>query len=153
MSENVESVEKRLDQMKERMNKLETEQVRSEQEREIMLQQRRSILYKVTAAFQEHWASDLQEQVTTIVHDQVTTIVQQQPAIIQVSASPSPSYADVARLLPGRHRSNLRPVSMNTTLSKFNDTMYCPIDTSNVEGREKEKAALGKYQAGDRKEM
>ena len=55
---------------------------------------------EVRSIVQEEVKSIVHEEVKSIVQDQVTAILEQQLASIQVSASPSPSYAEVARTPP-----------------------------------------------------
>ena len=95
----------------------------------------------------------MQEEVKSIVEEQVTAILQQQLASIHVSASPSPSYADVARTPPDSLPSNLRTVSVSATPSSMTDTLYCTVDGSNIEEKEKDKVSPGSIRREIEKEM
>ena len=97
---------------------------------------------EVRAVVQEEVKSMIQDQVTTIIQEHVTAVVQQQLASVQLS-SPSPSYAGVARTPPGSQPRNIRTVSMSTSPSTMTDTLYCTVDTSTVEEKEKGKTSPG----------
>ena len=80
--------------------------------------------------------------------------VQDQIANIQMSSSPSPSYAEIARTAPNSQPSNLRTLtSMNTTPSTMTDTLYCTVDTSRVDEDERSKAEPGAIREAIEKEM
>jgi hypothetical protein len=108
---------------------------------------------EVKAIVQEEVKAIVQEEVQSIIQEQVTAIVQQQLANVQLSGSPNPSYADVARTPPGSQPSNLQTLSMNTTPSSMTDTLYCTVDTSNVEETERNKAKPGTIRQEIEKEM
>jgi hypothetical protein len=69
--------------------------------------------------------------------------MQQQLANIIVPSTGERSYADIARTPPGSQPSNLRSLSINTTPSTGTDTLYCTLDTSQVEEGDKNKANPG----------
>jgi len=78
-----------------------------------------------------------QDQINVLVHHPVFT----------TSSQPSAraSYAEVARTPPSSQPSGIRTLSTsNTTPSTFTDTLFCTIDTSRVEEKEK-----GKVQVAD----
>jgi hypothetical protein len=55
-----------------------------------------------------------------------------------VEPSPSRSYAKIARTPPSSQPSGIRTVSsQNTTPSILADTLFCTIDTSRVDDKEK----------------
>jgi hypothetical protein len=116
-------------------------------------QVRAIVQQQVKAIVQEEVKSIVQEEVKSIIQEQVTAIVQQQLASVQMSASPNPSYADVARTPPGSQPSNLQTLSMNTTPSSVTDTLYCTVDTSTVEEAERDKAKPGNIRQEIEKEM
>lgn len=80
--------------------------------------------------------------------------VQNQIANIQMSSSPSPSYAEIARTAPNSQPSNLRTLtSTNTTPSTMTDTLYCTVDTSRVDEDYRSKAEPGAIREANEKEM
>jgi hypothetical protein len=97
----------------------------------------------VTSIVQQQVTSIVQQRVATIVQEQVAAVMQQQLANIIVPSTGERSYADIARTPPGSQLSNLRSLSINTTPSTGTDTLYCTLDTSQVEEEDKNKANPG----------
>jgi hypothetical protein len=72
------------------------------------------------------------------------TLVQAQPASVQIPSGASPTYAAIARTPPDSRPSNLSsPTSAPTLPSRLTDTLYCTVDISRVEEKEKERAGPG----------
>jgi hypothetical protein len=64
-------------------------------------------------------------------------------ALASGQVSPRPSYADIARTPPTSQPSGLHTLSSaNTTPSTFTDTLFCTIDTSRVEEKDKSRAQV-----------
>jgi hypothetical protein len=77
--------------------------------------------------------------------DQINVLLRN--PVFTASSQPSAraSYAEVARTPPSSQPSGIRTLSLsNTTPSTFTDTLFCTIDTSRVEEKEK-----GKVQVAD----
>jgi hypothetical protein len=107
-----------------------------------------SLLKAMEEQKQEH--ADQMETLTETFTRQINTLkaevaemtekIQIQLSDIQ-AASPSLSYAEVARIPPNSLPSNVRTLlSMGTTPSTMTDTLYCTIDTSRVGEEERNKA-------------
>ncbi|KAL5395482.1 hypothetical protein PMIN03_013091 [Paraphaeosphaeria minitans] len=62
---------------------------------------------------------------------------------MQAASDGSPTYAHIVRTPPDSQPSNLRTISGTMTPSAITDTIYCTIDTSRVEERNKAEAQLG----------
>jgi hypothetical protein len=69
-------------------------------------------------------------------------------AIASTEASPQGSYTDVARTPPTSQPSNVHTLSsINTIPLSFTDTLFCTIDTSRIEDRERDKMTVGTIRA------
>ena len=68
-------------------------------------------------------------------------------------SSPRTSFAEVARSPPTSEPTNLRSLSMQSTPSSSNDTLYCTIDTSRVEEANKSRAQAGHIRQAIETEM
>ncbi|EAQ84176.1 hypothetical protein CHGG_10580 [Chaetomium globosum CBS 148.51] len=70
--------------------------------------------------------------------DQIDTLQRHPVAMASSQPSARGSYAEVARTPPSSQPSGVRTLSSrNTTPSSFTDTLFCTIDTSRVEEKEK----------------
>ncbi|EAQ91643.1 hypothetical protein CHGG_03578 [Chaetomium globosum CBS 148.51] len=70
--------------------------------------------------------------------DQIDTLQRNPVAMASSQPSARGSYAEVARTPPSSQPSGVRTLSSrNTTPSSFTDTLFCTIDTSRVEEKEK----------------
>jgi hypothetical protein len=77
--------------------------------------------------------------------DQIDAFVRNAALPHTTQTSPRASYAEVARTPPASQPSGLRTISVsNTTPTTLTDTLFCTVDTSRVEEKEK-----GKVQAAD----
>jgi hypothetical protein len=77
--------------------------------------------------------------------DQIDALQHKSAVTATAQASPSRSYAEIARTPPSSQPSGIRTLSsQNTTPSTLTDTLFCTIDTSRVEDKEK-----GKVQVAD----
>jgi uncharacterized coiled-coil protein SlyX len=77
--------------------------------------------------------------------DQIDALRRKSAVTATAQASPSRSYAEIARTPPSSQPSGIRTLSsQNTTPSTLTDTLFCTIDTSRVEDKEK-----GKVQVAD----
>ena len=111
---------------------------------EIVAQQQETIktLEKRLEATQQE-VRDVKTQMNEVNH-QLDEIKSNQA----MTTSPRGSYADVARTPPTSQPSNVCTLSsMNTTPSSFTDTLFCTIDTSRVEDRERDKMNAGTLRA------
>jgi hypothetical protein len=70
--------------------------------------------------------------------DQIDALQPKSIVTATAQASPSRSYAEIARTPPPSQPSGIRTLSSrNTAPSSFTDTLFCTIDTSRVEEKEK----------------
>jgi hypothetical protein len=77
--------------------------------------------------------------------DQIDVLQRKSIGTATAQASPSRSYAEIARTPPSSQPSGIRTLpSQNTTPSTLTDTLFCTIDTSRVDEKEK-----GKVQVAD----
>lgn len=68
--------------------------------------------------------------------------------LASAQSSPRLSYADVARIPPTSHPSNITSLSSNyTTRTTFTNTLYCTIDTSRVEKDASDQVSAGAIRA------
>lgn len=92
------------------------------------------------AAQLEKQASQLQEQTTEIatLRAENAALSNAQKRSIQIPSGGSPTYAAIARTPPVSQPSNISSLSTGVTaLSKYTDTPYCTIDTTNTSPEEK----------------
>jgi hypothetical protein len=89
-----------------------------------------------------------------VLKAEITATIQTQLSNVQVPASASPSYAAIARTPPTSQPSNLPSLSSRSlTPSTMTDTLYCTIDTSQMNEEDKTKAQPGVIREAIEKEI
>jgi hypothetical protein len=85
---------------------------------------------------------------------EVAAMIQTQLSNVQIPASASPSYAEIARTPPKSQPSNLASFSSaSQTPSNMTDTLYCTIDTSRVDEEDRNKTQPGSIREVIEKEI